>query len=401
MENNRALITLLSILTIIATGVVLKAAQVVVIPLVIAWLLSHLLTPPLNFMASKGVPRSIASTILILAMLFSTYLFGNFGIRQLRPLTGQIDEYQTQLIHISNKISSDFHNKFTFLNGNDTPEPTAEVPEISSPPEPPKLEAVPAITTNTMMTAELPPPTQTPNLFAQLNWGAMVKLVLVTASGSVVSLARNLVLVTVVLFFLLLGKPYFRYKMLMIFNRHDAEQVRQMEKNISSDISRYLLVQFLISAVTGILVWLSLSLLEIDFAATWGMLAFFLNFIPTLGSIIASIPPILVAMVQYYPVLSKPILVLITLLAIQQIMGNFLTPKVLGDRLDLSPVTILVSLLFFGWMWGIVGALMATPLAVILKLLCAQIEMLRPLSIMMSSGRTLKERIDAEAARGT
>ena len=146
---------------------------------------------------------------------------------------------------------------------------------------------------------------------------------------------------------------------------------------------------------------MSLSLLEIDFAATWGMLAFFLNFIPTLGSIIASIPPILVAMVQYYPVLSKPILVLITLLAIQQIMGNFLTPKVLGDRLDLSPVTILVSLLFFGWMWGIVGALMATPLAVILKLLCAQIEMLRPLSIMMSSGRTLKERIDAEAARGT
>ena len=229
----------------------------------------------------------------------------------------------------------------------------------------------------------------------------MVKPLLVTASESVVSFARNLVLVTVVLFFLLLGKPYFRYKMMMIFNRHDAEQVRKMEKNISSDISRYLLVQFLISAVTGVLVWLSLKLLGVDFAPTWGMLAFFLNFIPTLGSIIASIPPILVATVHYYPNLSKPILVLITLLAIQQIMGNFLTPKVLGDRLDLSPVTILVSLLFFGWMWGIVGALMATPLAVILKLVCAQVDMLRPLSIMMSSGRTLKARIDAETPPGS
>jgi predicted PurR-regulated permease PerM len=98
----------------------------------------------------------------------------------------------------------------------------------------------------------------------------------------------------------------------------------------------------------------------------------------------------LLALVQYYPdKLWVPILTAVLLLVIQMLMGNMIEPKVMGESLNLSPVIILLSLVFFGWMWGIVGALLSVPIAASIKIVCENIEPLRPISILMGSGQGL------------
>jgi predicted PurR-regulated permease PerM len=222
---------------------------------------------------------------------------------------------------------------------------------------------------------------------AGINWGQSVGRFLMSLSGSVFAFVSELVLVVVFLFFILLGKPFFKYKILKSFSQEKANQLSEITFSITAQIRRYLSLQFLISFVTGVLVWLTLELVGVDFAITWGAVAFFLNFIPTVGSIVSSIPPILLALVQFYPSFWPGIITLIALLTIQLSIGNGIAPKVLGDQLNLSPVVILLSLLFWGWLWGGVGALLSVPVTAALKIVCENIESLHPISVMMGSGK--------------
>ena len=209
-------------------------------------------------------------------------------------------------------------------------------------------------------------------------------------SRSIFAFVSQLVLVIIFLFFILLGKPYFRYKILKSFSSEDADQIARITFSITGQIRRYLSLQFLISFTTGILVWLVLEIIGVDFAVTWGALAFFLNFIPTVGSIVSSIPPILLALVQFYPSLWPGVITLLSVMTIQLGMGNALAPKVMGDQLNLSPVVVLLSLLFWGWLWGIVGALISIPIAAAIKIICENIETLHPISVMMGSGKAYR-----------
>ena len=168
-----------------------------------------------------------------------------------------------------------------------------------------------------------------------------------------------------------------------------------MVTSISSQISHYLSLQFLISFTTGSIVWGALTVIGVDFAATWGALAFFLNFIPTIGSILASIPPILIAFIQYYPSVWPGIITLVAITTIQLVIGNGVAPKVMGDRLNLSPVVVLLSLLFWGWLWGVVGALLAIPITAAIKIVCENFSELRPISVMMGSGKAYKHEFES------
>jgi predicted PurR-regulated permease PerM len=225
---------------------------------------------------------------------------------------------------------------------------------------------------------------------AGINWGQNIGRFLATLSRSVFAFASQLILVIIFLFFILLGKPFFRFKILKSFSSDDADQISRITFSITAQIRRYLSLQFLISFTTGLLVWLALEIIGVDFAVTWGALAFFLNFIPTVGSIVASIPPILLALVQFYPSLWPGGITLLTILTIQLGMGNALAPKLMGDQLNLSPVVVLLSLLFWGWLWGIVGALISIPIAAAIKIVCENIETLQPISVMMGSGKTYR-----------
>ena len=136
---------------------------------------------------------------------------------------------------------------------------------------------------------------------------------------------------------------------------------------INKSIRTYLLTKTVTSASTGIITAIILKMLGLDMAMMFGMLACFLNFIPTFGSVFATLLPIPIAMLQF----ENPVLIALTIAlpgSIQFLVGNLIEPKIMGKSLDLHPVTILLSLMFWGFLWGVPGMILATPITVIIRI---------------------------------
>ena len=153
---------------------------------------------------------------------------------------------------------------------------------------------------------------------------------------------------------------------------------------IQGRVQRYLMAQAAISAATGVLVGLSLMLLGIDLALVFGLFAFLLNFIPSIGSIVATLMPLPVVLVS--PDVTPLVAVLAIAIpgSIQLTIGNFVAPKIMGDSLDLHPVAILLALMVWGMVWGVVGMLLATPITAVLKILFERLELTRPLAALLA-----------------
>jgi len=343
MKESNLIIGLLGVLVVFIVAAAFKVAHNVVIPLMIAWLMSYICGPAVTFLVQKKVPLGLSVFFVLFLVLFTCYLSGLF-------LGGRIGAILEKSPEYIEKLNLIYHDAITKLH----------LPE---------------------------------ERMAEFDWmkqvGPKVAKLSVSAAGFMGKFLGKLILVLIFLVFMLLGKPYFKYKVAAAFPEDRAKRFAQITTSISLQIGRYLSVKVAISAVTGFLVWLVLSILKVEFALTWGALTFILNFIPNIGSIIASIPPILLALVQYYPSVWTPILTAVLLLVIQMLMGNMIEPKVMGESLNLSPVVILLSLVFFGWMWGIVGALLSVPIAASIKIVCENVEPLRPISILMGSGQSL------------
>ena len=155
-------------------------------------------------------------------------------------------------------------------------------------------------------------------------------------------------------------------------------------------VTHYISIKFLISLMTGFLVFLATFLIKMDFAIVWGFLAFILNFIPNFGSIISWLLTTLFAVLEFYPEWWKIFYIAILILAINMILGNFVEPRWEGSDLGLSPFVILVSLSIWGWMWGFVGMILAVPMMVIIKIFCENIELLNPIAILLGNSHKKK-----------
>jgi len=350
IDRDKIIAPFLAVLTVIAVGMVLKVAQSVVLPLIIAWLLSYILGPAISFLTKRKVPTALATTAILTVLFCIVYLGGVFVFGRVLAIVSEYDKYQGILDAMVQDIKEGWRYEWDPMAG--------------------------------------------------IDWGELVRTYLGKATNTGVSFVTNLLMIIIFLVFLLLGKPYFTYKLRKAMSAEHATRVEGIVSAIAGQISRYLYVQFLISLATGILVWIALTLLKVDFAVTWGVLAFFLNFIPTIGSIIASVPPILLALVQFYSpehgiVVWPAVATALALLSIQMVIGNGVAPKVMGDKLNLSPVVVLLSLIFWGWLWGIVGALLSVPIAAAIKIICENIEPLRPISIMMGSGKAYRHEFES------
>jgi predicted PurR-regulated permease PerM len=160
-------------------------------------------------------------------------------------------------------------------------------------------------------------------------------------------------------------------------------QISSILGNIDDQVRQYLMTKTLISGATGVLTSLVLWILGVDFALLWGFLAFLLNFIPNIGSVISTLLPFSLSLLQFES-LTIPVLVLALLGTIQVSMGNVVEPKVMSFSLNLSALVILISLIFWGWLWGIWGMILAVPFTATLKIVFENIEPLRPISVLMS-----------------
>ena len=328
----------LGLLAVIAVGFVLKNAQAVIIPLLIAWLLSYLLAPPVNFLVRRlRFPAILAVACVVMLLLLISWGAGIVIQQRLLGFAKAFPEYQVRLAALLTHYG--------------------------------RLLDIPGFT------------------LKEADWSAMLGPLVLKTSRFFIEFISNAVLVLIFLVFMLLAKPYANDKLRAAFSPARANAFIDITNTISRQIGAYLGALFVISLVVGLLVWGALAWLGVEFAFTWGLLAFLFNFVPTLGAIVASIPPVLMAIVQHTPDLWPAAGVALALLTIHMLLGNLIAPKVYGDRLNLSPVVILLFLVFWCWLWGVVGALLAVPIAAAIQIALAQIPALAPIAVLMGSGK--------------
>jgi len=154
---------------------------------------------------------------------------------------------------------------------------------------------------------------------------------------------------------------------------------------ISAEVNRYLGVKTLTSGATGIGVGVWVGVMGVDFPVLWGLLGFLLNYVPTIGSLLASIPPILIALLMLGP--WSALAVAAGYLTVNMIIGNIVEPRVMGGALGLSPVVVFLSMVVWGWVLGPVGALLSVPLTMILKIVLQHTEEWAWLADLMSGPR--------------
>ena len=191
-------------------------------------------------------------------------------------------------------------------------------------------------------------------------------------------LFTNMFLILLTVLFILLETSGFPQKLQAAFP--DPEILVHF-KTISANVNRYMGFKALISLATGVSIWILLAIIGVDFAGTWGLLAFFLNFIPAIGSIIAAVPAVLWALVQLG--LSSALFTVLAYLVVNIIIGNFLDPRIVGRKLGLSPLVVIISLIFWGWVLGPIGMLLSVPLTMIAKIALATNEDTRWLAVML------------------
>jgi predicted PurR-regulated permease PerM len=204
------------------------------------------------------------------------------------------------------------------------------------------------------------------------------------ATGTLQGVARvlsNMLLVFLIIVFFLVEAAGFPAKLQAAFGERGSSE---RFAKIQLEIQRYLATKTVISLATGLIVGISMAIIGVDFAILWGSLAFLLNYIPNLGSIIAAVPPVLLAVVQLGP--GYAIAVAIVFLATNLTFGNLVEPYLMGRRLGLSTLVVFLSLVFWGWVWGPVGMLLSVPLTMIVKILLENTEDLRWIAVLLGAG---------------
>jgi predicted PurR-regulated permease PerM/methanogenic corrinoid protein MtbC1 len=191
-------------------------------------------------------------------------------------------------------------------------------------------------------------------------------------------------LVVVLVFFLLLDREQLRDKMLRLAGRAHLTVTTQAIGETSHRISRYLLTFSLINVTYGLLIGLGLFLLDVPHAALWGVISGLLRFVPYVGAVLSASLPTFLAF-ALFPEWYKPLAVLGLYLVMDQLLAGFIEPLVVGQRVGVSPIALLLSAIFWGWLWGPVGLLLATPISVCLTVAGEFIPALRVFSILFGT----------------
>lgn len=317
----------------------MKAAADILVPFFLAVFIAIIFTPPLFWMQRKKVPTFLAIMFIIACMVAIGYLLARFVGGSINAFTEALPEYRDALIDKTAGLQA-------------------------------WLNRMGIEVTDKMLRTHL-----NPGVAMQMAGRTL------TALGSVLTNAF-LILLTVI--FILFEAAGFPDKIRLA--------LKAPEKSLSSfslfteSVNRYLALKTLLSLLTGILVWLWLSILGVDYAILWGLVAFLLNYVPNIGSIIAAVPAVLLALVQLG--LLHTVLTAAGYLAINTAIGNLIEPRLMGGRLGLSTLVVFLSLIFWGWVLGPVGMLLSVPLTMILKIALASNTETRWLAIMLGKDAT-------------
>ncbi len=325
---------------------ILIALRSFLIPITFSVFLTFLFHPLIILLKKRGVPQWI-TIIFILVFVFSFYyLIGLLLVSNFSAFPDKFDSYSNNLYSFFQIILRPFNltlKEFSRLLGIDYQ--NFEISKIL------------------------------PQLFKT---GVIQDLV-----ASFSSAMSDFFIMVIFWIFMMAGKTKFEDRLRFAFS-DKKESVERNILNINTQLQSYIVIKTILSLVTGLITTIILLAYGIDFAYMWGFLTFVLNFIPNIGSTIATLCPIIIGLLQYgfgFTIISMAVL----LLLIQNVIGNIAEPHFLGLRMDLSPVFVLFSLIFWGWVWGIVGMFLAVPISASIKILFSNIEPLKPIAILLGS----------------
>jgi AI-2 transport protein TqsA len=338
MEKDRFIRLGVGVIVVFLVGVFLKLARPVLVPFFLALFLSFALSPVLDFLVRKKIPKAVALVGILLLTFIFLYLVGALFFSSGKTLAAELPSYDDMIK--------------SFMEGVD----------------------------QTVRDERLR--TEIMGWVSGLNAQKVGGLILSTL-GPFISFLSELLFVFIFTIFILAGRGRMEKKMARAFSPEQASTVARELRKIDHQIQRYLAVKTLVSLLTGLLTMVVLMAFRVPFAVVFGVLTFLLNFIPNLGSVIAAALPVLLA-AFYFGSLGPAIGILILLMAIHMTIGNGIEPRLMGKGLGMSPLLVFFSLFFGAWLWGIPGMILSVPMLAVFKIIFSNIPSLRVLEAMMS-----------------
>jgi len=318
----------------------IKSASEIIVPFLLSLFLAIILLPSYNFFNKKGLPDILSLTLVIsgfiLIVIFVAKLIGS-----------SITDFNANIDNYSDKLTLYYYSLVSFASKIGIELSVDELSNIIH------SKQIMSFATRVMQ-----------------SMGSMF------TNGFVV-------LLTVI--FMLLESTHFKSKIESIGDKREG--ISHLHK-ITSQIKEYMVLKALISILTGFIVWISLSIIGTNYAFLWAVVAFLFNFIPNIGSIIAAIPAVLLTLVQFGGM--SALLVTTLYVTINIIIGSILEPKIMGKGLGLSTLVVFLSLIFWGWLLGIVGMLLSIPLTIMVKIMLNDNNNTRWISILLGTGESVK-----------
>ena len=350
------------VLAFFASVFVLHWAKAVFIPVMLGVLFSYALSPLVNWLEYKRVPRWLGSAVLllgILAALFSTaYSLRNEAARLVDSLPAAAQKFR-QTIRVKSGTSDS----------------TLETVQKAAS----QIEQAAREGNAGVMSRGVTRVVIEPKRFD-------IKDYLWTGTIGLIALIGQTTVVIFLTYFLMLSGDTFRRKLVKLAGPSLSSKkiTLQALHEITDQIQRYLQVQVLTSAVVGVLTWLALLALGLDNAAVWGIAAGVLNFVPYVGSLVVAVSSGMVGFLQFGS-LNMALLIGGASLFIHVLTGNLLTPWLTSRTSRMSPVAVFVGMLAWGWLWGVWGLLLGIPILMIVKAVCDRVDDLKPIGEFLGS----------------
>ncbi|CAL2080459.1 AI-2E family transporter [Tenacibaculum sp. 190524A02b] len=226
------------------------------------------------------------------------------------------------------------------------------------------------------------------SIIGKFNYGS----VLGDIANGISSILGDTFMIVIYALFIFLEETSFKKKLHKMFlNKENSyNNIQVMLTKIETSISNYLRLKTYVSLLTGILSYLVLLLVGVDSAPFWAFLIFLLNYIPTIGSLIATVFPAIFSLLQFGE-LTPFLIVLIAVGVVQVIVGNVIEPKLFGKSLNLSPLVTIIALAVWGKIWGITGMILSVPITVIMIIVFSQFEKTKSIAILLSENGDIEE----------
>ena len=326
---------------VVVTG--LKMAGELLVPFLLAMFIAMIVSPLLGWLKKRGIPGGIAILIIVILILL-------VGLVLTAVVGSSVDNFRQDIPVYSDKLSAMSYQVQSWLSQRGI--------EID--------------------------PQQWQDSFDP----SVVMSFAGSTLASFGSVMTNAVMILLTVIFILTENIGFGEKLRLARGKDVSEE---WLNRFSESVHNYLAIKTAISLITGILIFIWLTILGVDYAVLWGLIAFLLNFVPTVGSFIAAVPAVLLATVQLG--IFPAGLTLGGFVVVNLVMGNAVEPRWMGKGLNLSPLVVFVSLVLWGWVLGPVGMLLSIPLTIMIKIALESQDETRWIGVLLGSGTALE--IDA------